>query len=163
VNKNLIPNFVHLIFLTIPNKFKTKMIDVKTGHLIIDDDHRITPQTSLVTIEKWQLGISQQTREIGNSWNWIEVKNLKIDTLYFNISFLFKEEKMTGFTFAFQEKSYDLNPSWDSWSKEAEETNLARFNNWLKDKFGERRVFEWGSIEAVYDVKSGGSSIKLSY
>ena len=139
------------------------MIDIKTGHFTIDNERNITPQTSLRTLEGWQLGRFQKTRQMENDWNWVEVKNLKIEPLYLNISFLFKESKIDGFTFVFQEKPYDLNPSWDSWSKEIEDSNLVRFKNWLEEKFDEARVFEWGSIEAVYDAKSGGSSIKVSY
>ncbi|CAA6828767.1 MAG: Unknown protein [uncultured Aureispira sp.] len=139
------------------------MIDVKTGHFLIDKDRSITPQMSLETLDKWQLGISKKMRQMDNSLNWVEVKNLKIDALYLNISFLFKDKKIDGFTFTFQNQAYDLNPSWDSWSKELEEANLVRFNRWLEDQFGEARVFEWGTVEAFYDSKSGGSSIKLTY
>lgn len=139
------------------------MIDIKTGHLLIDNEHRVTPQTSLATIEKWQLGTSQNTRQISNNWDLVEVKNLKIDKLYLNISFLFHDQKITGFTFTFQDKPYDMNPSWDSWSKKIEETNLVRFNDWLDEQFGETRELEWGKIEAFYDSKSAGSFIKLSY
>lgn len=139
------------------------MIDIKTGHLIIDKEHSITPQTSLTTIEKWQLGTSQKTRQMGANWISVEVKNLKIDEAYLNISFLFKDQKITGFTFVFQDKPYHLNPSWDSWSKEQEEQNLVRFKDWLEEEFGEAGVLEWGSIDAFYDAKSGGSSIKLTY
>lgn len=139
------------------------MIDIKTGHLLIDNERIITPQTSLSTIKEWQLGITQNTRSLDTNWSWVDVKNIKIDLLHFNISFLFKDKKMDGFTFTFQDKPYDLNPSWDSWNKEAEEINLVRFNNWLEEQFGEVRVFDWGLLEAFYDSKSGGSSIKLSY
>lgn len=139
------------------------MIDVKTGHLLIDKEHRITPQTSLAIIEKWRLGTAQETRRMGNNWTWVDVKNLKIDKLYLNISFLFKNEKIDGFTFIFQDKPYDINPSWASWNKEVEQTNLVRFNHWLDEQFDEVRKLEWGKIEAVYDLKSAGSSIKLTY
>lgn len=139
------------------------MIDINTGHLLIDNEQTITPQITLATIEKWQLGTAQKTRRMGNTWDWVDVKNLKIDQLYLNISFFFKDNKIGGFTFTFQDKPYDLNPSWDSWSKEAEETNLVRFNNWLDQQFGEKRVLEWGKVKAFYDSKSAGSSIKLSY
>ncbi|MFT5645774.1 MAG: hypothetical protein ACI976_000448 [Aureispira sp.] len=139
------------------------MIDINTGHLLIDTECTITPQTSLATIEKWELDITQKTRSMGDRWNWVDVKNLKIKNLYLNISFFFKDKKIGGFTFTFQDKPYDLNPSWDSWSKETEETNLVRFNNWLEEQFGEVRTLEWGTVEAFYDSKSGGSSINLSY
>ena len=139
------------------------MIDIKTGHLLIDNAHIITPQTTLATIEKWQLGIAQKTRSMDANWSWVDVKNIKINKLYFNISFLFKDKKIEGFTFVFQDKPYDMNPSWDSWSKEVEETNLVRFNNWLDEQFGEVGALKWGTVEAFYDLKSGGSSIKLTY
>lgn len=139
------------------------MIDTKTGYLLIDNEHRVTPQTSLATIEKWQLGTSQTTRQIGNNWELVEVKNLKIDKLYLNISFLFHDKKINGFTFTFQDNPYDSNPSWDSWSKKVEETNLVRFNDWLDEQFGKTRELEWGKIEAFYDSKSAGSCITLSY
>lgn len=139
------------------------MIDVKTGHLFIDNEHTITPQCDLATIEKWQLGTSQKTRRMGNGWNWVDVKNLHIEDLYLNISFLFHGQRMCGFTFVFQDKPYDLNPNWASWSKENEQKNLVRFNNWLDQQFDKKRALEWGKIQAFYDSKSGGSSIKLRY
>jgi hypothetical protein len=139
------------------------MIDVNTGHLLIDNERIITPKTNLAILERWQLSTSQKTREMEGDWNWVDVKNLKIDDLYFNISFLFKDKGIGGFTFTFQEEPYELIPSWASWSKEGEEANLVRFNNWLEEQFGEVRKFEWGEIQAFYDSKSGGSSIKLSY
>lgn len=139
------------------------MIDVKTGHLIIDNERVITSKISLVTIEKWQLGTSQKTRRMGNGWNWVDVKNLIIDELYLNISFLFHGQRMCGFTFVFQDKPYEKNLSWASWSKEAEKSNLARFNNWLDEQFGEARELEWGKVQAFYDPRSAGSFIKLRY
>lgn len=139
------------------------MIDAKTGHLLIDKERKITPQTSLTTLEAWQLGNFQKTQQMGNAWNWVEVKNLSIDQFYLNISFLFKNTQIDGFTFVFQEEPYDLNPSWDSWAKEVEESNLVRFKEWLEEKFGKKRAFDWGSIEAFYDAKSGGSLIQVRY
>lgn len=139
------------------------MIDIKTGDFLIDTEHKITPQISLATIEKWKLGTFQKTQQMSNNWSLVDVKNIKIDKLYFNISFLFNNGKLDSFTFTFQEKPYDMNPSWDSWSKKVEEENLVRFNNWLDDQFGKERKLEWGKIEAFYDSKSAGSSIKLKY
>ena len=139
------------------------MLDVKTGHLLIDNEHIITPQSSFSTIQKWQLGTSQKTRRMGNGWNWIDVKNLMIDDFYLNISFLFLSQRICGFTFVFQVQPYETNPSWDSWSKEAEKMKLVRFNNWLDERFGEIRELEWGKIKAFYDSRSGASVIKLRY
>ena len=138
------------------------MLDVKTGHLLIDNEHIITPQSSFSTIQKWQLGTSQKTRRMGNGWNWIDVKNLMIDDFYLNISFLFLSQ-ICGFTFVFQVQPYETNPSWDSWSKEAEKMKLVRFNNWLDERFGEIRELEWGKIKAFCDSRSGASVIKLRY
>lgn len=139
------------------------MIDVNTGHLFIDNEHIVTPQMSFATIDGWQLGAYQKIREMGNGWSWIDVKNLKIDKLYLNISFLFNGKKIHGFTFTFQDMPYDTNPSWDSWNEEAEKANLARFNHWLDEQFGKERALEWGKVEAVYDPKSAGSVITLRY
>ena len=90
------------------------MIDVKTGHLLIDDERTITPQTRLAAIEKWKLGASQKTRRTGNGWNVVDVKNLNIDELYLNSSFFFHGKSMCGFTFVFKDEPYELNPSWTS-------------------------------------------------
>lgn len=139
------------------------MIDVETGHLLIDSERTVTPQSSLSTIEEWQLGTSQKTRRSGNGWNWVDVKNLAIDGVYLNVSFLFHGQKMRGFTFVFQAEPYEENPGWASWSRDAENINLVRFNGWLNEKFGETREFEWGKIQASYDSKSAGSSIRLRY
>ncbi|MFT5619366.1 MAG: hypothetical protein ACI85I_002609 [Arenicella sp.] len=139
------------------------MIDVKTGHLLIDNKRTITPKTSFATIEQWQLGITQKTRQMGGGWSCLDVKNLNIDKRHLNISFLFNDKGITGFTFTFQELSYSMNPNWASWSKEGEKTNLDRFNYWLNQQFGNTRKLEWGTVHAFYDPKSAGSFIKLNY
>ena len=139
------------------------MIDVNTGIFSVDNKHSITHKTSLVTIEKWQLGDSQKTRSMNNEWDWVDIKNLKIDELYLNISFLFNDKIINSFTFTFQDKPYDTTPSWGAWNKETEMKNLVIFNNWLDKKFGKLRKFQWGEIQAYYDPKSASSSIKLSY
>lgn len=139
------------------------MLDVKTGHLIIDNKHKITPQSTFSTIEQWQLGTSQKTRRMGNGWNWVDVKNLHMADQYFNISFLFHGQRLSGFTFVFQDKPYEMNPGWASWSREAEQANLSRFNTWLDAHFGKSRKLSWGKVKAFYDSKSAASFIKLRY
>ena len=139
------------------------MIDLKTGHLLISEQYTLTPQTSLAALKKQLLDVPQNTREMGTDYQWVDVKNFKIDQLYFNISFLFKNQKIEGCTFTFQSDPYENSPSWGSWSKEAEETNLIRFNNWLDQQLDGARVLEWGKVEAYYDSKTAGSAIRLSY
>lgn len=139
------------------------MIDVKTGHLIIDSEHIVSPQTTLADIEQWQLGAVQKTRKMGNACNWVDVKNLKIGQQYLNISFLFQAQRICGFTFVFQDKAYELNPSWASWSKANEQENLKRFRTWLEEHFGEQRTLKWGKISAAYNAKSAASTIELRY
>lgn len=139
------------------------MIDVKTGHLIIDNNHSITPETDLASIETMQLGESQKVRKMGSGWTWVDVKNLKIDGHYLNISFLFHGKRIRGFSFVFQDKPYDLNPGWDSWSRKGEKENLLRFNDWLDERFDGKRKLEWGKFWATYDAKSSSSSVGLRW
>ncbi|MFK7796345.1 MAG: hypothetical protein AB8E82_02750 [Aureispira sp.] len=139
------------------------MIDINTGHLVIDKERIITPQSKLATVESWELGSFQTTQQMADGWALVEVKNLLIQGLYINISFRFYGQKIDGFTFVFQNKPYEMNPSWESWSKEVEQANLVRFNNWLKEQFGEVGALEWGKIHALYDAKSAASSIQLNY
>ena len=139
------------------------MIDVKTGHLIIDNNHSITPETGLISIETMQLGESQKVRKMGSGWTWVDVKNLKIYGHYLNISFLFHGQRIRGFSFVFQGKPYDLNPGWDSWSRKAEKENLLRFNDWLDERFDGKRKLEWGKVWAAYDARSSASSVGLRW
>lgn len=139
------------------------MIDIKTGHLVINKERTITPQSKLATVESWELGSFQKTQKMADGWTLVEVKNLLIKSLYINITFRFYGQKIDGFTFVFQDKPYDMNPSWESWSKEVEETNLVRFNHWLKEEFGEVSNLEWGEMQALYDAKAAASSIQVSY
>jgi hypothetical protein len=54
--------------------------------------------------------------------------------------------------------------SWDDWSEEKELETKNRQDNLLKQNFGDPPYeYQWGSLELVYDKRSGSSHLIISY
>ncbi len=139
------------------------MIDAKSGNLEFGEEKIVTPSTDLCTIDLMNLGERQKLRGIGNGWNWYDVKNVQIEKDFFNFSFLFKHQTLTSLTLVFQDKPFEFNSGWESWSLEAERNNQKRFEAWLDKELGSERNFDWGTVSSNYNTKSGFSAISIEY
>lgn len=54
--------------------------------------------------------------------------------------------------------------SWDDWSEEKELETKKRQDNLLKQNFGEPPYeYQWGSLESVYDKRSGSAHLIIIY
>jgi hypothetical protein len=54
--------------------------------------------------------------------------------------------------------------SWDDWCEEKELETKNRQDNLLKQNFGDPPYeYQWGSLESVYDKRSGSSHLIISY
>ena len=52
---------------------------------------------------------------------------------------------------------------WDSWSEDDELAKAAELEALLTRTYGAQRSFEWGTIRASFDARSGSSSITIRY
>ncbi|HVX91575.1 MAG TPA: hypothetical protein VHC20_08300 [Candidatus Paceibacterota bacterium] len=52
---------------------------------------------------------------------------------------------------------------WKDWSEARELEDQRRYAIFLSSELGSRRSFPWGTTSAIYDARSGGSFIKISY
>ncbi len=114
-------------------------------------------------IEKQNLGEIQEIRDMGNGYKWLEIKNIQIDNQYFNMSLCFKMEKLSQLTMVINDKPFDLNSGWDTWSVKAEKEKLKKFENWLNKELDRERKFNWGEVWANYDPRGASSSIRIIY
>jgi hypothetical protein len=58
----------------------------------------------------------------------------------------------------------DETPSWEQWSEESEIKKLVIQNNLLNKNFGSPPYcYEWGSIESIFDKRSGDTGLIIIY
>jgi hypothetical protein len=56
--------------------------------------------------------------------------------------------------------------SWSDWSEDKEQARKQFHDHLINSTFGERLGnghFPWGSVESIYDERSGGSSVEVIY
>ena len=139
------------------------MIDKNTGHIKLTDALELKPNSSFDFIESQKLGELQETRDIGNGYKWLDIKNIQIDNKYLIISLCFKEEKLSQLSMVMNDSPFDLNPDWSSWTEKQEKEDLKKYQNWLNQELGKETKFSWGEVKASYDSKGGFSSIGIRY
>jgi hypothetical protein len=89
---------------------------------------------------------------------------LHLDEQLVSAQLYFKAESLKSISLAFGDKRFGT--SWDDWSEAKERARQSAHLKWLRgflDGKGPRWRFAWGIIESIYDQKSGGSSIEISY
>mgnify|MGYP000669303626 CR=1 FL=1 len=136
------------------------MIDPKNGNIRLNSTLSLNSNSEFQIIKSLKLG---ETREMGNEWKWIDIKNITIENEYYLFSLGFKNEKLNHISFNVDDKPFDLNSNWDSWTEKQELKKYKYFKKWLNRKIGKEREFDWGSISASYDPKGGFSSIEIKY
>ena len=139
------------------------MIDKTKGHIRLNDSLNLEPNSSFEMIERQKLGVLQEIRDMGNGYKWLDIKNIQIDNQYFIIFLCFKKEKLSQLTMVINDKPFELNSSWDTWSEKAEKEKLKKFENWLNKELDKERKFNWGEVWVNYDQREGSSSIGIKY
>jgi hypothetical protein len=74
----------------------------------------------------------------------------------------FQNEKLQRINFSF----YNPNAfdSWENWSEEKELEIKKQYDNLLKQNFGDPPYeYYWGSLESIYDKRSGSAYLLVSY
>ena len=143
--------------------YTIRMIDKTKGHIRLNYSLSLEPNSSFEMIERQKLGVLQETRDMGNGYKWLDIVNIQIDNQYFNMSLCFIEEKLSQLIMVINDKPFDLNSGWDTWSEKVEKEKLKRFENWLNNELGQERKFNWGEVRANYDQREGSSSINIEY
>tara|TARA_B110000240_G_C13228293_1_gene337734 strand:- start:159 stop:581 length:423 start_codon:yes stop_codon:yes gene_type:complete len=139
------------------------MIDKINGHIRLNDSLYLEPNSSFKIIERQKLGELQEIRDMGNGYKWLDIKNIQIDNQYFIMSLCFLKEKLSQITMVTNDKPFDLNSGWDSWSEKAGKEKLKKFEKWLNKELAKERKFNWGEVWTDYDPRRGSSSIGIKY
>lgn len=139
------------------------MIDPQTGNLNISEAIRITPGASLEWIMSLNLGELQELRDMNNGWKWLIAQNVIVRQDYFILTFCFHINALVRVDLIVSEHKYNLTAGWDTWSEVSEAEQLANLRKWLRREVGPKKNFNWGSAEALFDWKSGASTVVLKY
>lgn len=147
-------------FAQTKQKVLMEIINVENGNFSLNAEMVINANKELAEIKTFD--IDKTTDDMGNGYEWIYFKNIKIGNLYFflNVCFFQKKTKMINFFFS---ESQIKNQSWDNWNENEEKNNQRKFEEWLNKSIGNKRKFSWGDISSNYDSKGGGSSITINY
>ena len=139
------------------------MIDKTKGHIRLNGSLHLEPNSSFEMIERQKLGGLQEIRAMGNGYKWLDIKNIQIDNQYFIMSLCFIKGKLSQLTMVINDKPFNLNSGWDTWSEKAEKEKLKKFENWLNKELDKERKFNWGEVWANYDPRGDSSSIGIKY
>ncbi|MDW7690817.1 hypothetical protein R9C00_21335 [Flammeovirgaceae bacterium SG7u.111] len=139
------------------------MIDKNNRNIKLSDSFSLKPFSILEAVENQHLSKQQEIRDMGNGWVWLDVKNVKVRGNCFIFSLCFLNKELVELSFIIQDNPFELNPSWNSWNKQAEQNKLKHHQKWLKKELGNERDFHWGKTWVNYDSKGGFSSIGIRY
>lgn len=136
-----------------------EIINTENGNFNLNAEMVINANKEFAEVSNFD--IDKTTNDMGNGYEWIYFKNIKIGNLYFflNVCFFQKKTKMINFSFYESQKS----PSWDNWNENEEKTKQRKFEEWLNKSIGSKRKFNWGDISSNYDSKGGGTSVTINY
>ncbi len=139
------------------------MIDKIKGHIKLTDSVELKPNSNFELIESQKLGEVQETRDMGNGYKWLDIKNIQINEKYFIMSLCFKQEKLSELSILISDNPFDLNSSWDNWSEKEEKEKLKKYQEWLNKELDKENEFNWGTAWASYDQKGCSTSIGIRY
>ena len=139
------------------------MINKNNGHIKLNDSLELTPKLNFGLIESQNMGEVQETRDMGNGYKWLDIKNLQIGEKYFTMALCFKGEELSELRLGINDNPFDLNLGWDSWGENDEKEKLKKYQDWLCQELGKERKFNWGEAWVSYDPKGGFSSIGIRY
>lgn len=108
------------------------------------------------------LAPKSETRDIQNGYKWIYISNIEIDHQLFHFGICFHNNRLESIHFSFYGK-YDKKLTWENYNENDEMKRKVNFDKWLTKTLGETRNFEWGTINAYFDLKVGTSGICLRY
>lgn len=140
-----------------------KMIDKKTGRIIISEAIQIKHNDLQQDVLSLNIGQTNKQWEHNNGWAWLQESNVFVDNKYFVFQFGFFENRLKEMFFCISDAKFDIDKSWDTWSEKKELADLEKYKVWLTNELGTQTDFDWGTVWASYDAKGGNSSISLRY
>ncbi len=141
-------------------EIKMNIINLKNGDLKINDKITISQEKDYYDI--LNLVPTNRTWDIKNGYKWIYFNNIVIDKLMFDIGVCFHNEKLFSIDFGFTSEQ-QKNLTWKNWNKENELKRKDLYEDWLTERFGEKRNYDWGKIGAYYDPRGCTTSISIKY
>lgn len=131
------------------------MISKKTGEITVENI-LVSPSITLDKFVGSSFGMNSQVLVKNGEWSTIQV-----DTgSQIGMNLLFSGQELATVTIYI--KSSDS--SWTSWSKVKECERMIKHDELLRHDLGqELYVFSWGKVESTFDVKSGSTSIIVTY
>jgi hypothetical protein len=97
-------------------------------------------------------------------WRRFECKRLGIAGEEIAAAFCFKDGRLHSFGLAVLRPEF--GSSWSDWSEEKEQSRLKLHHELLRKWLGPgdgRYQFAWGTVESDFDIRSGESSIEVTY
>ncbi len=137
------------------------MIDAETGHIHLTDPPAvITRRLTLTQLKNasWAQSAEEWLKVTSHSHWKLRAACAVVD---FIVILHFKGEQLTGVSLTHARERESR--SWANWSKEAELARKEIHDEWLARVLGRKRKFHWGSVESVFDPRSGASEIIVSY
>ena len=132
-------------------------LDIQNGNFLLIKELEITPKTTYSVLREHFP--NNEIWEVGTGYYWLYFYDYAFEDKLFNISFCFKGEQLESLCFCMN----DRYTSWEDWSEEYELLTEKYYKQWLTSHIGDKRSFDWGSIDAHYDRKGGRTAIWLSY
>ena len=137
-----------------------EIINIDNGNFSLNAEMVIYANKEFAEVNSFD--IDKTTNDMGNGYEWIYFKNIKIGSFYFFLNVCFFKNKTKMIIFSFSESQVE-NPSWDNWNENEQITNKINFEDWLNKSIGSKRKFNWGEISSNYDSKGGGASVTINY
>lgn len=138
-----------------------EIINVENGNFTLNKEMMLYENQDYE--EVMNFNFEKSVRDFGNGYEWIYMRNIYIDALYFSIEVCFFDKKLRLVIFSFSETKIEGLKSWDDVTYEGEIIKQQKFDDWLIKVIGEKRKFSWGAIGSLYDKKSNLSDIHLWY
>jgi len=137
------------------------VIDRATGALHFDDGVVIEPTLTRAQFLQMQPGETRDVSVQNEPWCSWRVTRLRSGGRVFIAVVQFRGEELQSVELV--ESDLVGFGDWKDWSEARELEDQRRYATFLSSELGSRRSFHWGTASAIYDARSGGSFIKISY
>lgn len=141
-------------------KPKEQIFEHDTRSMKLPDGNLIKCNDSLEYVYSLNLGQKQTVLQRENNWSKIAVKNIFLTGKYFNIDFVFNQNKLKQLKIIFQDSPYDLSlpDTWDEFFPESKYNRKKVYKEWMIEEFG-----HVGYNDVKADPEADGSYIFIWY
>jgi hypothetical protein len=108
------------------------------------------------------LNLTTRVEDMQNDWKWLRIGETLDEGFYVTLSLAFSKEKLSIITFNVSDKKGSLS-TWETWSEQEERGKVAFMNDWLSQKVGGGRKYDWGEIWCEYDPKGASAGAGIRY